>query len=83
MAGSIRRTRRDAGKLCHDALALLHSRDERLLHRLREQMAVDQGTGKTIAVVYGAGHIRAVVRELATRQGYMTGTSDWLTVFHL
>jgi hypothetical protein len=61
--------------------AILHSRDERLIDRLCEQLSADAGT--KIAIVYGAGHMRAVVRELATRQGYMTGQSDWLTVFRL
>ena len=61
--------------------AILHSRDERLLDRLREQLASEPTT--RIAIVYGAGHMRAIVRELATQQGYMTGRSDWLTVFHL
>jgi hypothetical protein len=61
--------------------AILNSRDERLLDRLREQLS-GEPTAR-IAVVYGAGHMRAVVRELTARQGYMTGQSDWLTVFHL
>jgi hypothetical protein len=61
--------------------AILNSRDERLLDRLREQLSGEPAT--RIAIVYGAMHMRAVVLELTTRQGYMTGASDWLTVFHL
>jgi hypothetical protein len=69
----------ELGALTH---AILYSRDERLVDRLREQLAAG-GKATTIAIIYGAGHMRAVIRELTSRQGYMTGRSDWLTVFSL
>lgn len=68
----------EAGALTH---AILDSRDERLVGRLREQMSAEPGT--RIAIVYGASHMRAVIRALATRQGYMAAKTDWLTVFQL
>ena len=68
----------EAGELTE---AILNSRDGRLLDRPREELSAEPAT--RIAIVYGAGHMRAVVRELTGRQGYMTGASDWLTVFYL
>lgn len=35
----------------------------------------------TVAVVYGAGHLPAVVRALLARYGYRPLTAEWLTVF--
>ncbi|THD64655.1 hypothetical protein [Phenylobacterium sp.] len=67
----------ETGALTH---AILESRDERLVDRLREQLSAESKT--KIAIVYGAAHMRAVIRELTVHQGYMTGPSDWLTVFH-
>jgi pheromone shutdown protein TraB len=34
-----------------------------------------------VAVVYGAGHMPAVVRALLARYGYRPRAADWLTVF--
>ncbi len=59
--------RRD--KLLVDALAELH-----------EQRHDDPGT---IGVVYGAEHMRAVVRELRTRFGYVVRDAEYVTVFSL
>ena len=35
----------------------------------------------TVAVVYGAGHMPAVVHHLAGRYGYRPREAQWLTVF--
>jgi hypothetical protein len=32
-------------------------------------------------VVYGAGHVPAVVRALLARYGYRPRSAEWLTVF--
>jgi hypothetical protein len=60
--------------------AILHARDARLIARISAQL---DGTGsdvRRLAVVYGANHMRAVLREL-TRRGYHVERGDWLTVF--
>jgi hypothetical protein len=36
-----------------------------------------------VAVVYGAGHMRAVVRHLFQRYGYRPRTAEWLTIYEL
>ncbi|MFK0250554.1 hypothetical protein ACIQUM_38160 [Amycolatopsis azurea] len=56
-------------KLLVDALAGLH-----------EQRRHEPGT---VGVVYGAEHMRAVVRELHTRFGYVVRDAEYVTVFSL
>jgi hypothetical protein len=58
--------------------SVLHARDERLLECLGAEL--DSTKAKRIAVVYGAMHIRSVVRELAKRHFYCAHAS-WRTVF--
>ncbi|MEV6964003.1 hypothetical protein AB0M47_02730 [Hamadaea sp. NPDC051192] len=55
-------------------------RDERLLDalsRLHEQRGTEP---IDVAVVYGAGHVPAVVAGLMKRHGYRVRSADWLTV---
>ena len=63
--------------------AILHSRDERLLTRLRTELDSDMHGPRTIAVVYGAAHMRAVVRELTTKRGFFVAGAAWRTVLSL
>jgi hypothetical protein len=58
-------------------------RDERLLaalYRLHEERHAED---IEIAVVYGAGHVPAIVRGLRDRYGYRPRSADWLTVVDL
>ncbi len=59
--------------------AILQARDARLVERLGEQLKGAEPT-TSIAVVYGAAHMRAVLREL-TRRGYACVGAEWMTVF--
>ena len=60
--------------------AILHTRDERLLECLAAELeAKDE---RRVAIVYGAKHMRAVLREL-TRRGYYCAESSWQTIFAL
>lgn len=63
--------------------AIRDARDERLIARLLETMdSCGSGPGR-IAVVYGARHMRAVLKALTGEHRYsVTGTS-WMTVFKL
>ena len=61
--------------------AILDARDRRLLERLRECIGETHGAKRAIAVVYGAGHMRAVIRELTDKLGFHTGKTEWMTVF--
>jgi hypothetical protein len=64
--------------------AILHTRDDRLLERLATELdARPLAEERTIAVVYGAAHMRAVVRELTTTRGFIVTGSDWRTVLAL
>ena len=58
-------------------------RDARLLERLSDQLDDCEGRSRDIAIVYGAYHMRAVLRELTQRRKYHVARGDWLTVFRL
>lgn len=58
--------------------SVLHARDERLLECLRTELDATDAT--RVAVVYGAMHIRSVVRELRKR-GFYCADASWRTIF--
>lgn len=55
-------------------------RDERLLAALSKLIRTRASERIDVAVVYGAGHVPAIVRGLADRHGYRPLTAEWLTV---
>ena len=59
--------------------AILSARDDRLVETLARE-ADGAAPGAHIAVVYGAGHMPAVLRALP-RLGFAWAASDWITVF--
>ncbi len=63
--------------------AILHARDVRLVERLGEQLDDPGPAVRRIAIVYGANHMRAVLRELTELRGYYVERGDWLTVFRI
>jgi len=58
--------------------AILHARDRRLLECLGAEL--DASPPKTIAVVYGAAHMRAVVRELTANRAFTVSDAQWRTL---
>jgi hypothetical protein len=62
--------------------SLLHARDKRLIECLAAELEVASGEAKRIAIVYGAGHMRAVLREL-DRRGFKCTDSSWRTIISL
>jgi hypothetical protein len=60
--------------------AVLHARDNRLLERLRAELDSDPRRAKEIAVVYGAAHMRAVVRELTGARDFAVVAAEWRTL---
>lgn len=62
--------------------AILHARDARLIECLRDELDDKSGARKRIAIIYGARHMRAVLREL-TRQGFICAEARWHNVFPL
>jgi len=63
--------------------AILDARDGFLIERLEEVLDTPNQPAKRVAVVYGAHHVRAVLRALTGRRGYIAHHAQWLTVFHL
>ncbi|MFE2423448.1 hypothetical protein [Streptomyces hokutonensis] len=60
--------------------ALTDRRDQRLLDSLGEIQAEHGDTPFRVAVVYGAGHVPAIVSGLWDRYGYRPREAEWLTV---
>jgi hypothetical protein len=58
---------------------VLQERDARLLAALDTIHTQRSHEKLTVAVVYGAAHMRAVVRGLGDRHGYRVYTAEWLT----
>jgi hypothetical protein len=61
--------------------AVIHARDARLVARLGEELDNPTTGAQRLAIVYGAGHMRAVLRELLQRRGYRVEKGEWLTIF--
>ena len=59
---------------------VLDERDERLLRTLYDLHDRRAAEPITVAVVYGAQHMRAVTTGLSTPHGYKVRAGDWLTV---
>lgn len=58
--------------------SLLHARDERLIECMAAEL--DAPCEKRVAIVYGARHMRAPLRELA-RRGFRCSDARWRTIF--
>ncbi|MFL6140577.1 MAG: hypothetical protein ACJ72N_01745 [Labedaea sp.] len=56
------------------------SRDQLLLDTLTEIHGTRSGEPIVVAIVYGAGHVPAIVRGLVDRLGYRVRSAEWLTV---
>jgi hypothetical protein len=60
--------------------AVLGVRDRALCQEL-ERLAAAPDAARTVAVCWGAAHMRAVIGTLHTRLGYRIVDASWLTVF--
>ena len=58
------------------------ARDKRLIECIETELNDANGSERRIAIVYGARHMRAVVRHL-TKLGYHCADSSWRTVFSI
>ena len=58
-------------------------RDRRLLDVIEQERLRPENRGAAIAVVYGASHMRAVLKHLVVEQGYRVEEAEWATVFRL
>ena len=57
--------------------AILHSRDDRLIECLRAELDASPPKPLSLAIIYGAAHMRAVVRELTTERDFAVSSADW------
>jgi hypothetical protein len=60
---------------------VVHDRDVQLLRCLDEIHEQRSLENINVAIVYGAAHMRAVVRYLAGRYAYFAREAEWMTVF--
>ena len=60
--------------------SMLHARDRRLIECMVAELESSNGSEKRIAVIYGARHMRALLRELP-RRGFHCAESTWRTIF--
>jgi hypothetical protein len=56
---------------------LLDARDAKLLERICDYIESSEPNVRRLSVVYGANHMRAVLRELKNRHGYQVRHSEW------
>jgi hypothetical protein len=61
---------------------VVEARDQRLVEYLQATHDQLGDLPATVAVVYGADHVRAIVRALS-QLGYRAFDSEWLTVFEM
>jgi hypothetical protein len=61
---------------------LLHARDARLIAKLGEELDRSAAGEVRLAILYGATHMRAVLKEL-NRRRFLAKEAEWLTVFYL
>ena len=61
--------------------AVVHGRDRLLCSAIAREAALTLDRTKTIAVLWGAGHIPAVAHFLLGPLGYHVTSAEWVTVF--
>ena len=62
---------------------LLDWRDEHLIGIIEQHRREPANAAGCIGIVYGAQHMRAVLRHLIGRLGYRVAKAEWVTVFDL
>jgi hypothetical protein len=62
---------------------LLDKRDQVVISRIESLYQANRTDKKTVGVVYGAMHMRNIMRFLSEKLGYRIIGSEWITVFDL
>jgi hypothetical protein len=60
---------------------IVNRRDEHIVAKLDEFHEAHRNDPVTVAIIFGAGHMRAIVRHLIDRHGYVAAAGSWLTIF--
>jgi hypothetical protein len=63
--------------------AILHARDQKLIERLGDEIDAADGQSKDVAIIYGAAHMRAVVRELTGKRDFSLCGGEWRTIMNM
>ncbi len=62
---------------------IIDKRDQRLIEKLNTVLVECANVDTTIAVVYGARHMPAVISELCKKGGFHVSSSEWMTVYSM
>lgn len=62
---------------------LVDWRDKRLIEAIEEQRLKPENADRTIGILFGAGHMRAVIRHLMRNHKYRVTNAEWVMVFGL
>jgi hypothetical protein len=65
------------------AKAILAARDKRLVEVMCDYLDTASVEPRRLAIVYGAMHMRAVIKELTRRRGFHGVSSEWILIFPL
>jgi hypothetical protein len=63
--------------------AILTERDKRLVEVMSEYLNAASAEPRRLAIVYGARHMRAIIKDLTHRRGFHCVDSEWMLVFPL
>lgn len=86
MSMNLRKTRLESLSEPERALAkevIIDWRDRHLIDVIAREQAKANGKEINIGILFGARHMRAVLRYLLWDQGYRASKSEWVTVFSL
>lgn len=61
--------------------ALTGQRDARVIQTIDEVLRGADGTKKLVGILFGARHLRAIIRYLTENHGYVVANAEWVTVF--
>lgn len=63
--------------------AILGERDKRLVEMMNDYLDAAPTEARRLAIVYGARHMRAVIKELTRNRDFHCVDSDWMLIFLL
>lgn len=63
--------------------AIITARDQRLVAAMGDYLDMAPAGPRRLAIVYGAQHMRAVVKELVSKRNYRCVKSEWMLIFPL
>lgn len=63
--------------------AIITARDQRLVAAMGDYLDRTPAEPRRLAIVYGAEHMRAVVKELVSKRNYRCVKSEWMLIFPL